>query len=278
MSSRHTARTALVTGGGSGIGAAIARALSRAGAAVFVAARSQEACTKVVDELRASGASAWPLYLDVSDRDSIAEALAATREHTAASIDWLVNNAGIAETAPFLARDRSGVDAYAKHMDVNFHGARRLIEALGPGMVERGYGRIVNLASSAALQGYAYASAYCASKHALLGYSRSAALELVRTDVTLNVVCPHYVDSPMTDGTVARIVKKTGKSADETRAFLSRQNPGGTLISVDEVADVVRELVLGTRNGALVELVGGRGIRAASETVIWREGVESHGT
>ena len=142
-------------------------------------------------------------------------------------------------------------------MQVNFHGARRLIEALVPAMIERKQGRIVNVGSSAALQGYAYAAAYAASKHALLGYGRAVALELARTGVTLNTICPHYVDSLMTDGTVKRIVEKTGKNEAETRAFLAAQNPSGKLVTPDEVAELVHELCAGNRNGGVIELCGG---------------------
>ena len=264
----------LVTGAGRGIGAAIALRLSRAGAPVICAARSLEACTGVADAIRADGGKAWAAYIDVADPETIesgmVDALEGARAH--GPIGWLVNNAGIAETAPFLRHGRaSGVDIYEKHMRVNFHGARRLIEAFAPGMVERKYGRIVNIASSAGLVGYPYAAAYVASKHALVGYARCAAQELAKTGVTMNLVAPHYVDSPMTDETVARIVQKTGKTPAETRAFLAAQNPGGTLIDVDEVADMVLSLLQGDRNGAIAELLGGKGRLPDSETVRWRE-------
>jgi NAD(P)-dependent dehydrogenase (short-subunit alcohol dehydrogenase family) len=251
-------RVALVTGAGRGIGAAVARRLARGGAAVLVAARSQDDCFGVARLIEAAGGEAWPLLLDVTDPESIEAAPAEALELAGAPVDWLVNNAGIALTAPFLAHGREGgSDLYQRHLDVNFHGARRLIEAFVPGMLERGYGRVVNVGSSAGLRGYAYAAAYCASKHALVGYGRAVALELAGRGVTLNTVCPHYVDSPMTDATVERIVKKTGRSAEGTRAFLAAQNPGGVLVTVDEVAEAVALLLAGDRNGALLELVGG---------------------
>jgi NAD(P)-dependent dehydrogenase (short-subunit alcohol dehydrogenase family) len=271
MTSRHVA---LVTGAGRGIGRAIALRLARAGAGVLVAARSQEACLDVCTEIRDEGGLAWPLHLDVADPESIAEALVEARETTAGvgPIDWLVNNAGIAESARFLDHQRaSGVDVYAKHMRVNFDGPRRLIEELGTPMIERRYGRIVNVASSAGLRGYAYAAAYAASKHALVGYSLSAALELAKTGVTLNLVAPHFVDSPMTDVSIARIVEKTKRPKDEARALLAAQNPGGTLVGADEVAEVVHELLAGARNGVIAELVGGRGVRRDEETIVWHE-------
>ncbi len=264
---------ALVTGAGRGIGKAIALRLAKDGAAVLVAARNAEECAAVSAAIRESGGTSWPIRLDVADPSSVASALrtASDLADEIGPIDWLVNNAGIVESAPFLAHGRaSSGDAYERHLRVNFHGARWMIEALVPGMLERGYGRVVNVASSAGLRSYAYAAAYGASKHALVGYSQAAAQELARTSVTMNLVCPHYVDSPMTDASVARIVEKTKRSAAETRAFLAKQNPGGTLVSVEEVADVVAELLEGEKNGAVVELVGGKGKLAAKETVIWR--------
>ena len=264
-------RVALVTGAGRGIGAAIAARLARAGAAVIVAARGARAGEEVARELRAGGATAWPLVLDVADPASISAAAGAASDIASdvGPVEWLVNNAGIAESARFLDRASAADDPFAKHMRVNFDGPRLLTEAFAPAMIERGYGRIVNVASSAGLRGYAYAAAYSASKHALVGYSLSAALELAKSGVTVNLVCPHFVESPMTEASIALIVSKTGRSAAEARALLAAQNPGGTLVPPAEVADVVLELCEGERNGAIAELVGGKGPR--EKTVLWRE-------
>jgi NAD(P)-dependent dehydrogenase (short-subunit alcohol dehydrogenase family) len=138
-------------------------------------------------------------------------------------------------------------------------------------MIQRKHGRIVNLASSAGLRGYPYAAAYVASKHALVGYSRSVSAELAKTGVTLNLVCPHYVDSPMTDQTVQRIVGKTGKTEADTRTFLAAQNPGGTLVSPEEVAAVVLHLLQSSDNGRIAELVGGKGRIPDERTIVWRD-------
>lgn len=241
---------------------------------MLLAARSQAACAELAQAIRASGGSAWPLELDVGDPASIERATARGRElaQGRGPIDWLVNNAGIAETAPLVGEDRKRADElYERHMTINFHGPRRMIEALAPDMIERGYGRIVNMGSSASLQGYPYASAYAASKHALLGYSRSAALELARSGVAVSIVCPHYVDSPMTDATVARIVSKTKRGEDDTRRFLAGQNPGGSLITVEEVAEVTWQLLASDETGAVVELVGRSGSKPAADSVRWRE-------
>ena len=264
---------ALVTGAGRGIGRAIARRLAREKVAVLVAARNQEECLEVSQGIRAEGGRAWAIHLDVSDREKVEQAVEDAIDLAAevGPIDGLVNNAGYVESRPFLEHGReTGVDAYERHLRVNFHGPRWMIEALVPGMVERGFGRVVNVASSAGLKSYAYAAAYGASKHALVGYSQAAAQELSKTRVTMNLVCPHYVDSPMTDDSVARIVAKTGRSAAATRAFLAAQNPGGSLVGVEEVADVVWQLLSGDKNGAIAELVGGKGSQPPERTVIWR--------
>ncbi len=261
----------LVTGAGRGIGAAIARAVAAAGAPVIVAARSQDDCVAVANDIVESGGRAWPAYVDVTDPATLDAALAELADEIAphGPIGWLVNNAGIAETAPFLRHGRGqGGDTYEKHLRVNFHGPRRAIERLTPAMIERGHGRIVCVASSAGLIGYPYAAAYVASKHALVGYARCVALELEGKGVTLNLVAPHYVDSPMTDQTVERIVKKTGRSESDTRAFLAAQNPGGALVTTDDVARVVLELLTGARNGAIAEMPGGT--VGSEPAVTWR--------
>jgi NAD(P)-dependent dehydrogenase (short-subunit alcohol dehydrogenase family) len=273
LSSVSVRHVALVTGAGRGIGAAIAIKLASEGAAVLVAARSQEACIDVAEEIRAAGGTAWPIHLDVGDPESIesavAEAVDLARE--IGPIDWLVNNAGIAISAPFLDHGRkSGVDLYDRHFSVNFHGPRRMCEALVPAMIERKYGRVVHVASSAGLKGYAYAAAYTASKHALVGYARSASAELGKTGVTMNLVCPHYVDSPMTDQSIARVVAKTKKSEAEARAFFAAQNPGGGLVRPEEVADVVFELMSGDKNGSIAELVGGIPSTPREARLVWR--------
>jgi NAD(P)-dependent dehydrogenase (short-subunit alcohol dehydrogenase family) len=247
---------ALVTGGSRGIGEAICRRVARDGASVLVAARSAEQCARVADSIRASGGTAWPLALDVADPESIASALEAARELNGpfGSIDWLVNNAGIAESAPFTDERREA--RFQRHLDTNFHGARRLMELLIPGMEARGYGRVVNVASSAGLRGYAYVTAYCASKFALVGYSLAVADELEGTGVHVNLVCPHYVDSPLLAESVLRLVKKTRMQESMAREFFRRSNPGQRLVTMDEVAGAVLHLLRGEEHGTVVELDG----------------------
>lgn len=256
QSKNKSTHVALVTGASSGIGAQVAHHLALHGAAVFACGRNLGRAEQVASEIEGEGGVAWPLQLDVTDPESIHDAIARARSLAKAlgPIDWLVNNAGIAESAPLFAPDNEA--RLARHMDVNFHGPLRTMAALVPAMIEQGYGRVVNVASSAGLQGYAYVSAYCASKHALVGYSRAAALELAKKGVTVNLVCPHYVDSPMTDASVERIVAKTGKSESEARAFFAAQNPGGRLVAPLEVASAALGLLDGDQNGEIVELDG----------------------
>ena len=239
-------RRALVTGASRGIGAAIVRELAAAGAEVAVAARTLADCEALADEVRAGGGSAFALELDVSERESVLRAA-----EQAGPVDWLVNNAGIAVSAPLLPKgDEADRDFVEEHLLVNFHGARWMIEALLPGMRERDYGRVVNVASAAALRGWAYVSAYCASKHALLGYTRAAALELAKTNVRFHAVCPHYVDSPMTDHSVRRVMEKTGMTEEAARAFFAEQNPAGRLVTPEEVAGPCASCARGTGTAA----------------------------
>ena len=236
---------ALVTGGSQGIGAAIVRALHAAGAEVVIAARRLEPCQALADEL---GERARAHALDVTDVAAVAALPTAL-----GPVDWLVNNAGAATSAPLAKSDEA---LYQRLMELNFHAARRLAGAFLPGMLERDRGRVVAVASSAGLVGYPYVAAYCASKHALIGYTRAAAAETARTGVGFSAVCPHYVDTPLLEASVENVVAKTGKTRDEARAFFAAQNPGGRLVAPDEVAAAVVELCFGEGRG-IVELDGG---------------------
>ncbi len=266
------ARVALVTGGSRGIGAAICRRLASTGTAVLVAARGRDACVELADELTSNGGVAWPLVLDVTDPESIARATREARELAAdvGPISWLVNNAGMAVSAPLLPKAPPEVDPYEAHFRINFHGARRMAEALLPEMKAAGYGRVVNVASSAGLRGYAYVAAYCASKFALVGYTLAAGAELAGSGVTFNAVCPHYVDSPMLDRSIETLIAKTGRSADEARDFFRNENPGGELVRPDEIAETIAQLLEGDANAMLVELDGANRIEH-TPNISWGE-------
>ena len=232
-------RGAVVTGGGRGIGAAVAEALAAAGTAVVVTARSRDEIEAVAEGLRARGRTAFAVACDVTDPDSV-EAMAARARELLGSVDVLVNNAGVARSAPFL---KVTLDQWEEVHRVNATGTLLVTQALLPEMLERGWGRIVNVASVASLVGGRYIAAYAASKHALIGMARSLADELGGTGVTVNSVCPSYVDTPMTDENIERIAAKTGRDADAVRGDLEQMQPGGRLIAPREVAHAVMTFV-----------------------------------
>jgi NAD(P)-dependent dehydrogenase (short-subunit alcohol dehydrogenase family) len=151
----------------------------------------------------------------------------------AGDVDVLINNAGLAESAPLT---RTGDDLWDRAIDVNLRAPFELSRALAPGMAERGWGRIVNIASTAGLKGYRYTSAYCASKHGLIGLTRALAVELARKGVTVNAICPGFTDTDIAADAVDNIVSKTGQSADEARKALSSFSPQGRLMRPDEIA------------------------------------------
>ncbi|MDE2676311.1 MAG: SDR family NAD(P)-dependent oxidoreductase [Gemmatimonadota bacterium] len=231
----HSGKGAVVTGGGRGIGAAVAEALSASGVPVVVTARTAAEIDAVADGLRARGRAAFAVPCDVTDPDSVA-AMAAQVQELLGSVDILVNNAGVARSAPFL---KVALEQWEDVHRVNATGTLLVTQAFLPGMLERGWGRIVNVASVASVTGARYITAYAASKHALLGMTRCLAEELGGTGVTVNSVCPSYVDTPMTDENIERIAAKTGRDADAVRSGLEEMQPGGRLISPREVAHAV---------------------------------------
>lgn len=222
----------MVTGGGRGAGAAIARRLAAEGAGVIVAARTRVEIESVAASLRTGGASAHAVECDVSDPGSI-ERLADAARQLFGRVDILVNNAGIAIAAPLV---RTTLDEWNAVFRVNATSAFLCLKAFLPGMVSAGWGRVVNIASTAALSSDRYIAAYAASKHALLGLTRSAAAEVAAHGVTVNAICPGFLATDMTDQSVARIMAATGRAHEEVVAALTRRNPQNRMIDPDEVA------------------------------------------
>lgn len=231
-------RYAVVTGGGRGAGAAIADALANLGAAVIVAARSSTEIDAVAASLRAAGATAHAVTCDVSDASSVA-ALATRVHEITARVDILINNAGVSAAAPFL---RTTLEDWNRMLAVNATGAFLCSQAFLPEMIAGGWGRIVNIASTAALTGDRYIAAYAASKHALLGLTRVVAIEVAASGVTVNAVCPGFLATDMTEQSIARVQAATGRSAGEARSALAGRNPQRRLIAPAEVAASVAYL------------------------------------
>jgi NAD(P)-dependent dehydrogenase (short-subunit alcohol dehydrogenase family) len=221
---------AVITGGGSGIGAAIAKAMSEAGSRVTLMGRNADRLKDKAAELSVEFQVA-----DVTDRDSVATAFAAAAKQNG-TVTILVNNAGAAASAPFDKMDDALWDSM---IAVNLTGAYNCTKAAINAMAELGSGRIVNIASTAALKGYAYVSAYCAAKHGVVGLSRALALEYAKKGVTVNAVCPGYTNTEIVEQAIDKIVAATGRSRDEALAELVKVNPQQRLIEPEEVAATV---------------------------------------
>ena len=227
-------KIALVTGGGRGIGRAVALAFAREGADVAVAARTTTQVEQVAEEVRTEcQVTALPLSCDVGDARSVAAMFEEVSKAFGRGVDILVNNAGIAESAPLV---KTSDELWHRHLAVNLSGTFYCTRAALPAMVERGWGRIINMASVAGKTGAPYIAAYTASKHGVLGLTRSCALEVATKGVTVNAICPGYVETAMAEHAIENITNKTGKSETEARAVLEQMSPQRRLITVEEVA------------------------------------------
>ena len=251
-------RIALVTGGGRGIGRAIALAFASEGAGIVVASRTLAQVEGVAQEITDQFHSkALAIACDVSDVKSVEAMFARTAEFFGRGVDILVNNAGIAESAPIGKTDD---ELWNRHLAINLSGSFYCTRAALPAMAERGWGRIINMASIAGKTGAPYIAAYSASKHGLLGLTRSTALEVAAKGITANAICPGYVDTEMTSRGVENITRKTGRSAEEAMEAIRRMSPQNRLVTSEEVAALALLLASeegGAINGQAINVDGG---------------------
>ncbi|MDE2197515.1 MAG: SDR family oxidoreductase [Rhodospirillales bacterium] len=246
------ARHALVTGGSGGIGAAIARGLSRAGVAVTVLGRNTARLGAIV----AAGDAAFQVEADVTDEAAVASAIAAAEARLGA-LAILVNGAGAAESAPFARTTRSIWD---RMIALNLTATFTVTQAVLPGMLARDVGRVINIASTAGLTGYPYVAAYVAAKHGVIGLTRALARETARSGVTVNAVCPGYTETELLMQSMAKVAQRTGRTAAEVRASFAAANPQRRLVAPEEVAAAVLFLCgpdSGAMTGQAIAVAGG---------------------
>lgn len=250
-------KIALITGGGRGIGRAIALSFAREGAIVVVAARTEDQVEAVAKEI---GSNALSLICDVANVESVKQMFANAQKAFGRGPDILVNNAGIAESAPLVHTDD---ELWHRHLAINLSGSFYCTRAALPSMIKGKWGRIINIASIAGKTGAPYISAYSASKHGLIGLTRSVALEVATLGITVNAICPGYVDTQMTTRAIENITTKTQRSSKEALEILEKRNPQNRLITPEEVAAVA--LLLASEEG---QGINGQAINVDGGTVL----------
>lgn len=256
MTGKLAGKVALITGGGRGIGRAIAVTFAHEGAHVAVAARTKAEVDRVAEEIQSDGGEALALTCDVTKREEVDRMVSNTLARFG-RIDVLVNNAGTAKSAPLV---KCTDELWNQIIGVNLTSTFLCTRAVIPGMIERGWGRVINIASTAAKVGGAYISAYSAAKHGVLGFTRSVAYEVATKGVTVNAICPGYVDTDLTRETIINIIKKTGRDEAFALEFLASTSPQKRLIVPDEVANIAVFLASDASfgiNGQSVNICGG---------------------
>jgi len=255
-------KTGLITGGGRGIGKAIAEAFAREGARVAVTARTLEQVTQVAQELAENyGVQTHAVVCDVADPASVKRMFDEVHAAFDGKIDILVNNAGVAESAPFVS---TSDELWHRHLEINLSGTFYCTRAALPAMLEHGWGRIINIASIAGKTGAPYIAAYSASKHGVMGLTRSLALEVGASGVTVNAICPGYVETDMVSKGIERITKRTGLTAEAARESLNKMSPQNRMVTPEEVAALALLLASDAGRG-----INGQGLNIDGGTVLW---------
>ncbi len=252
MTGEIQAGQAIITGGGTGIGLAVAQALAARGRAVTIMGRSLEILTAAADTFAGGGY----VVCDVTSDASVASALAQAQAERG-PVQVLVNNAGAVITAAF---EKTGMDAWSASLEVNLLGAVRMTKAALPSLKAQAWGRVINIASTAGLIPYAYVSPYVAAKHGLVGFTKALALELAATGVTVNAVCPGYTRTAIIERAIETIASRTGRDHAAAEAVFTGSNPQKRLVTPEEVADAVAWLAsaqAGAINGIALSVSGG---------------------
>ena len=255
-------KIALITGGGRGIGKAIADSFAREGARVAVVARTLEQVKQVAEQLANNyGVQTHACVCDVSDSASVENMFQDVRKAFDDDVDILVNNDGVAESATLV---NTTDELWNRHLGINLSGTFYCSRAALPTMLERGWGRIINIASIAGKTGAPYIAAYSASKHGVMGLTRSLALEVGASGVTVNAICPGYVETDMVAKGIERITKRTGLSAEAAKESLNKMSPQNRMVTPAEVAAVALLLAGDEGRG-----INGQGLNIDGGTVLW---------
>ena len=253
-------RHALITGASRGIGFGIAYAFAASGCRVTLVGRNAENLVSAAARLRDDlGADCQTIPVDVTDSAQVAGLVEQSADRFG-GVDILINNAGKGQSAAFHRMDEVH---WRRMMSLNLDSVFMMTRAFLPAMRDKPYGRVINVASTAGLTGYAYVAAYCAAKHGVIGLTRALAREYAGTNITVNAVCPGYAETDMTAETIANIRAKTGRSEAEARAELAKSNPQGRLVQPEEVADAVLWLA-----GPLAASITGQAIAVAGGEIL----------